>query len=62
MEWEDGQCYEDRSKRDCNELLVLRQKNFSRDLEPIILDAGQDLSNVNLTEVFVIGCDDNEIR
>ena len=58
MEWEDGQCYEDLSNRNCNELLVLRQKNISRDLGPIILDVGQDLSNVNLTEVFVIVCND----
>ena len=62
VQWEDGECYEYRSSQSCAELHVLRFKESGQELGPITLKADQNMTDMDLTDLFVIECDLNEIK
>ena len=62
VQWEDGECYTDRSSQNCAELHVLRFKESGQELGPITLKADQNMTDMDLTDLFVIECDLNAIR
>ena len=62
VQWEDGECYEDRSSKNCAELHALSFKESRQELGPITLKADQNMTDLDLTDLFVIGCDLNAIK
>ena len=62
VQWEDGECYKDQSSQNCAELHVLRFKESGPELGPIPLKANQNMTDMDLTDLFVIKCDLNEIK
>ena len=58
VQWEDGECYKDRSSQNCAELHVLRFKESG----PITLKADQNMTDMDFTDLFVIECDLTDIR